>query len=214
MWDKKDELLLSMEGVLTLVQRRLVNAILNHIDDMTKRICEMDDIIKGQMQKYDDEIMRLDEITGIGQTSAETIIAEIGTDMSRFPTAAHLCSWAGLSPGNNESAKKRKGGKTTKGNKTLKSTLIQCAQSAVKNQDSFFHAQYQRLVVRRGANRAKVAVAHSMLIAIYHMLKNKVPFCDLGSDYYSKFNVQAKVNYYLTKLKELGAEVLPVPSSA
>ena len=100
-----------------------------------------------------------------------------------------------------------------KGNKTLKSTLIQCAQSAVKNQKSFFYAQYQRLVVRRGANKAKVAVAHSMLIAIYHMLKNKVPFTDLGSDYYSKFNVQSKVNYYLKRLLELGVTD-PIPTSA
>jgi len=213
MRDKRNDLLLAMEGVLTPVQRQLVMAILNHIDDMTRRIEEMDNIIKGQMLKYEEEIQRLDELTGIGKTSAEIILAEIGTDMSRFPTAAHICSWAGLSPGNNESAKKRKGGKTTKGNKTLKSTLIQCAQSAIKNHDSFFYAQYQRLVVRRGANRAKVAVAHSMLIAIYHMLKNNVPFHDLGSDYYSKFNAQSKVNYYIKKLNELGV-ALPVPAPA
>ena len=213
MRDKRNDLLLAMEGVLTPVQRQLVMAILNHIDDMTRRIEEMDNIIKGQMLKYEEEIQRLDELTGIGKTSAEIILAEIGTDMSRFPTAAHICSWAGLSPGNNESAKKRKGGKTTKGNKTLKSTLIQCAQSAIKNHDSFFYAQYQRLVVRRGANRAKVAVAHSMLIAIYHMLKNNVPFHNLGSDYYSKFNAQSKVNYYIKKLNELGV-ALPVPAPA
>jgi len=212
MREKTNVLLLAMEGVLTPVQRQLVRAILNHIDDMTRRIEDLDNIVKEQMQKYEDEIKRLDELSGIGQTSAQIILAEIGSDMSRFPTAGHLCSWAGLSPGNNESAKKRKGGKTTKGNKTLKSTLIQCAQSAVKNQNSFFYAQYQRLVVRRGANRAKVAVAHSMLIAIFHMLKNNVPFHDLGCDYYTKFNTQSKVNYYLSKLKELGTEVLPVPS--
>jgi transposase len=212
MLNKKYDILLAMEGFLSPVQRQLVRAILDHIDDMTERIGEMTDIIKGQMQKYEEEIDSLDEITGIGQTSAEIIIAEIGIDMSRFPTAAHLCSWAGLSPGNNESAGKRKSGRTTKGNKTLKSTLIQCAQSAVKNKDSFFYAQYQRLVVRRGSNRAKVAVAHSMLIAIYYMLKNKVPFQDLGSDYYLKFNAQHKVNYYLNKLTELGVEFLPAPS--
>lgn len=202
---KTNDLVLAMDGVLTTVQRQLVKAILNHIDDMSKRIEEMDDIIKGQMQKYEDEIARLDEISGIGRTSAEIIIAEIGTDMSRFPTAAHLASWAGLCPGNNESAKKRKSGKTTKGNKTLKSTLIQCAQSAANNKKSFFHAQYQRLVVRRGTKKAKVAVAHSMIIAIFNMLKNNVPFNDLGSDYYSKFNEQSKINYHIKKLKELGA---------
>ena len=148
-------------------------------------------------------------MSGIGKRSAEIILSEIGLDMSRFPTAAHLASWSGLCPGNNESAGKRKSGKTNKGNKYLKSTLIQCAKSAQKDKNSFFHAQYQRLVVRRGANRASVAVAHSMLIAIYHMLKDNVPFKDLGSDYYTKFNTEKKANYYLKKLQELGV-VIPV----
>jgi len=208
MTDKTNDILLAMDGILTLMQRQLVRAILNHIEDMTKRIAEMDDIVGGQMQKYEEQIARIDEIPGIGRHSAEVILAEIGLDMFRFPTASHLASWSGLCPGNNESAKKRKSGKTTKGNNYLKSTLIQCAQSAIKNTESFFYAQYQRLVVRRGANRAKVAVAHSMLIAIFQMLKNNTPFKDLGSDFYSKFNEQTKINYYMKKLKELGATVL------
>lgn len=89
---------------------------------------------------------------------------------------------------------------------TLKTTLIQCAKSAVKKADSFLAAQYQRLVVRRGANRATVAVAHTMLIAIYHMLKDNVPFIDLGAAYYNKFNTQSKINHFLKKLKQLGWE--------
>ena len=204
---KKNDLLFAMDGVLTPIQRDLVKTILDHIEDMTKRIKHLDDIVETRMKHYDDMIRFIDEIPGIGRRSAEIIIAEIGTDMSRFPTAAHLCSWAGLSPGNNKSANKQKSGKTTKGNKTLKSTLIQSAGSASKKQDSFFHAQYQRIVVRRGANRAKVAVAHSMLIAIYHILKNKTPFKDLGSDYYNKYNTEAKANYYFEKLKQLGVEI-------
>jgi len=208
---KANEILLAMAGVLTPVQRQLVKAILDHIEDMTRRISDLDNIVKGQMQKYEEEIERLDEMPGIGETSAEIILAEIGMDMSRFPTASHLCSWAGVSPGNNQSAKKQKSGKTTKGNKNLKSTLIQCAQSASKNKNSFFYAQYQRIVVRCGANKAKVAVAHSMLIAIYYIIKNKVTFSDLGSDYYTKFNTHSKVNYHISKLKELGI-VVPVSS--
>ena len=214
MLNKADEIILAMEGVFTPIQRQLVKAILDHIDDMTKRINDLSNIIKGHMQKYEDELKRLDEIYGIGPTSAEIIISEIGKDMSRFPTAGHLCSWAGISPGNNQSAKKNMSGRTTKGNKTLKSTLIQCAQSAIKKKESYFHAQYQKLVVRRGANRAKVAVAHSMLIAIYHMLKNGESFKDLGSDYYSKFNTQSKINYHIKKINELGAVVVPVPTVA
>ena len=198
------ELLIAMEGVMSPVQKKLTKAILDHIDDMTERIREMDNIVKGEMTKYEESIAELDKVPGIGERSAQTIIAEIGIDMSRFPTASHLASWAGLSPGNNESAGKRKSSKTCKGNKTLKSTLIQCAQAAVKKKDTFLRAQYDKLVVRRGANRAKVAVAHSMLISIWHMLKKKVPYIDLGRDYYNKFNTDKKISSYLRKLMELG----------
>ena len=206
----REELLRALEGCFSTIQKQLVKAILDHIDDMTKRIQDLDDIIDNQMKGYEDAINKLDEMPGIGKRSAEVIVAEIGIDMSRFPSAAHLASWAGLSPGNNESAGKRKSGKTTKGNKTLKSTLIQCAKAAQKNKDSFFHAQYQRMLVRRGANRATVAVPHSMLIAIYHVLNDNTHFEDLGSDYYTKFNTEAKARYYLKKLQELGVPV-PVP---
>ena len=210
MMDKKVDLLKAMDGVFSPIQKKLVRAILDHIDDMTKRIKDLDDIIDDQMKGNEDKIKKIDDMSGIGKRSAEVIISEIGTDMSRFPTAAHLASWAGLCPGNNESAGKRKSGKTNKGNKYLKSILIQCAKTAKKDKNSFFYAQYQRIVVRRGANRATVAVAHSMLIAIYHMLKDNVPFKDLGSDYYTKFNTESKARYYMKKLQELGA---PVPVS-
>jgi len=201
---KISELLIAMEGVMSPVHKKLVRAILDHIDDMTMRIKEMDDIVKGEMLKYEEAIAELDKIPGIAERSAQTIIAEIGTDMSRFPTASHLASWCGLSPGNNESAGKRKSSKTCKGNKTLKSALIQCAQAAVKKKETFFRAQYDKLVVRRGKNRAKVAVAHSMIISIWHMLKKNIPYVDLGCDYYNKFNTDKKISSYLKKLMELG----------
>lgn len=204
---KREQLLLAMDGVFTPTQKHLVKAILSHIDDMTIRVQELDDFINGQIERYEDAIDNIDDLPGVGRRSAEIIVAEMGIDMSRFPTAAHLASWVGLCPGNNESAGKRKSGKTTKGNKYLKSTLIQCAKSAKQVKDSFFYAQYQRLVVRRGANRATVAVAHSMLIAIYNMLKNNVPFNDLGSNYYTTFNTQSKARYYMKKLQELGMSV-------
>jgi transposase len=207
MQSKKSELLQAMEGVFSSIQKQLVKAILDHIDDMTKRIKDLDDIIDNQMKGYEDAIKMLDELPGIGKRSAEVIVAEIGIDMNRFPSAGHISSWSGLCPGNNESAGKRKSGKTNKGNKNFKSTLIQCAKAAQKNKESFFYAQYQRLVVRRGANRATVAVAHSMLIAIYHMLKDNIPFKDLGSDYYTKFNTESKAKYYMKKLQELGMSV-------
>jgi len=210
MLKKKDVLLKAMDGVMSATQKHLVKAILSHIDDMTRRIDDMSDFINQKMQDYTDEIKRLEEVPGIGKITAETILAEIGVDMNRFPTAMHLSSWAGLCPGNNQSAGKRKSGRTNHGNKNLKSMLIQAAKSAVKNKNSFFYAQYQRLVVRRGYNRATVAIAHSMIIAIYHMLKNNTVFKDLGVDYYTQFNKEQKARYYLSKLHELG---VPLPVS-
>ena len=201
---KKEELLLAMDGVLTKTQRRLIGAITDHIDDMTRRIGDMDEIVKEEMKKYEEAIAAIDEIPGIGLLSAQSILAEIGIDMSRFPTASHLASWAGLSPGNNESAGKRKSGRTCKGNAMLKTTLVQCAKQASRNSKSFFKAQYDRLVVRRGANRATVAVAHSIIIAIYHILKYNEPFKDLGVDYYQQFNTEKKISSYLRKLSDLG----------
>lgn len=127
--------------------------------------------------------------------------------MSRFPSDRHISKWAGLCPGNNESAGKRKSGKTAKGNNVLRTTLINCAHSAVKVKGSFFSAQFARISAHRGAKRAYVAVAHSMLIAIYHMLSTGEIFKDLGCNYYNQFNKERKANNMLKKLKALGYEV-------
>ena len=127
--------------------------------------------------------------------------------MSRFPTEGHISSWSGVCPGNNESAGKRRNGKTRKGNKILKSTLVECAQSAVQHKNSFLYAQYQRISMRRGKKRALLAVAHTMLIAIYYMIKEDKEYVDLGADFYNKFNKEKKANAYIKKLKELGYDV-------
>ena len=126
--------------------------------------------------------------------------------MGRFPTDAHISSWPGLCPGNNESAKKRHSGKTRTGNKLLRSTLVVCAHAAVKNKASCFSAQHQRICAHRGGKRAIVAVAHSMLVAICHILKDGTSFRDLGAGYYNQFNRARKINSYLKKLRELGWE--------
>jgi len=200
----------AMDGVLSKTQRRLIAAVLDHIDDMTKRIADIDDIIRGEMDKYDEAIRRLAKIPGVGISSAQTILAEIGLDMDRFPTAGQLAVWAGVCPGNNISAGKSKSGKIRKGNQTLRSVLVQCAQSATLTKNTFFRAQYDRLVVRRGKNRAKVAVAHSIIIAIWHMLKHDTDYYELGRNYYNSFNPEKKINMYLKKLAELGW-VPPIP---
>lgn len=201
---KREELLHCCDGFMTELQKKLIRAILDHMDDMTRRIADIDEIVNEQMKDYESAIEKLIEIPGIARRSAEVILAEIGLDMSRFPTANHLAAWAGISPGNYETSKKQGRGGTRKGNVTLKTTLIQCAKTAKGTHGSFFKAQFDRLCVRRGKNRAVVAVAHSMLIAIYHMLKDDVPFNDLGEDYYNHFNTEKKINYYLKKLISLG----------
>lgn len=202
--EKRNDILKYCDGYLSFLQRKLVRAIIDHIDDMTRRIADVDDIINGQMRDYEEAIAKLEEIPGIAKRSAQVILAEIGLDMSRFPTAGHLAAWAGLAPGNNESAGKRKSGRTRKGNITLKTTLIQSAKTAKAKKGSFFKAQFDRLAVKRGKNRAVVAVAHSMMIAIYNMLAFDVPFHDLGEDYYNQFNTEKKINHYLKKLQNLG----------
>lgn len=158
-------------------------------------------------QEDKDAAQAIREIPRIADNSAQVIISVIGSDMSRFPSDKHLSKWAGLCPGNNESASKKKSGKTTKGNKMLRTTLVNCAHSAVKVKNSYFYALFARISAHRGKKRAYVAVAHSMLIAIYHVLHDGVSFKDLGADYYNQFNRERKANGMLKKLKALGYEV-------
>lgn len=194
-----------MEGVLSPLQCRMMRELLKHIDEIDEHIANLDDEIDNNMNKEQkDAVNSLDTIPGIAKDCAKAIVSVVGTCLDRFPTAAHLCSWAGICPGNNESAGKRKAGRTRKGNNLLKSTLVICAHSAVRVKSSYFYAQFQRISTHRGKKRAYVAVAHSMLTAVYYMLKNKEHFKDLGSDYYSKFNPERKIKGLLKKLAELG----------
>jgi len=195
-----------MTGIVSQLHRELFGEVLRVIEEQTRQIERIEEMVKAHTtEAYDIAASALGAIPGIGRISAEQIIAEIGVDMTRFPSANHLCSWAGLSPGDNESAGKRKSGKTRKGNRTLKKTLVQCATSAVKNKDTFFYAQYQRLVVRKGGKKAVVAVAHSMLIAIYYVMLG-CEYKDLGADYYTQFNKEKKIQSHLKQLKKLGWE--------
>ena len=212
MHSSAEEILNSLDGIVSELQKKLLRSVLDHIDDMTRRIKDVDKIIKDYIKDYEDAINAVDEIPGVGKIGAQTILAEIGKDMSRFPTAAHLCKWAGVAPGNNQSAGKSRGGRTTKGNIALKTTLIQCAHGASKHKGTFFYAQFQRIKIRRNSKIAAMAVAHSILIAIYHMLKYNQPYCDLGADFYNKFNREKKINSYLKKLSELGVDITAVPA--
>ena len=199
-----EEIFASIEGYITPTQRKFLAHVMNIIKEQTRLIEITDEMIKASFSDEQKKaVAALDAIPGIGTVSAEPIVAETGTDMSCFRNQHAFSNWIGVAPGNNESAGKRKSGKTTHGNKTLKSTLSQCAKSAVKNKKSFFSAQYARLVTHRGKNRATMAVAHSMAIAIYFVLSG-YDFKDLGSDYYNQFNREKKVNSHLKQLGKLG----------
>jgi transposase len=199
-----DELFLSLEGSFTLSQREFFAHVMAIIREQTVQIEKTDAMIQRCLSNnYKAAVEALDAIPGIGRVSAEQILAETGVDMNHFRNQHTLSKWAGVCPGNNESAGKRKSGRTPPGNKTLKSTLTQCAKSAKNNKRSFFCAQYNRLVSHRGKNRATMAVAHSMLIAIYFVLSGH-QFKDLGADYYTQFNRERKINSHLKQLSKLG----------
>ena len=203
----KEQIIDDLNGVMSPLQRKMMRTLLKHLDELNIHIKELDDDIDSLMKPEEKQACAaIQEVTGIGSTSAQAVISVIGTDMGRFPDDAHIASWAGLCPGDNESAKKRKSGKTRKGNALLRETLVNCAHVAVKNKKSYFYAKFMRISAHRGKKRAYVAVAHSMLIAIYHILKDGVVFKDLGADYYNQFNKERKIKAYLKKLKALGWE--------
>lgn len=201
----KELIIQDLNGFVSPVQRKVMRILLNHLDELNLHIQELDEDINSFMN-HDEKnaTTAIENVTGIGEKSAQAIISVIGTDMGRFPSDAHLASWAGLCPGNHESAGKRKSGKTRKGNALLRTTLVVCAHAAVKNKESYFYAQFMRISTHRGKKRAYVAVAHSMLIAIYHILRDGVVFKDLGANYFNQFNKERKINGLLKKLKSLG----------
>lgn len=203
----KEQIIDDLNGVMSPLQRKMMRTLLKHLDELNSHIHELDDDIDSFMKPEEKQASAaIQDVTGIGNTSAQAVVSVIGTDMGRFPDDAHIASWAGLCPGDNESAGKRKSGKTRKGNALLRETLINCAHAAVKNKKSYFYTQFMRISAHRGKKRAYVAVAHSMLVAIYHILKDGVVFKDLGADYYNQFNKERKIKAYLKKLKALGWE--------
>jgi len=150
---------------------------------------------------------QLDAIPGLNPRVIISVLAEIGTNMAQFPTPGHLASWAGLCPGNNESAGKRKSGKTTKGSPWLRRALTEAAWAASRSKKTYFGAQYARIARRRGKKRAIIAVAHSLLITIYHLLKYRRTYQDLGPDFFDRLNHQRLTNYLVKRLESLGHTV-------
>ena len=204
---KTDELKRALDGLVKPHQRMMLKAMLGHIEQLSALIAELDAEIEGRMAQDVELVEAFDEITGVGKTSAQTIIAEIGTDMSMFPSANHLASWACMSPGNNESAGKKKSGKTVKSNSTLKKTLVQCGRAAANSKDTYLNSQYRRIAARRGGKRAAVAVGHSILVICYHMIKDGTRYRDLGADYFQRRNEEDTVKKSVKRLEKLGYTV-------
>jgi transposase len=167
----------------------------------------MDEEVEAGQATFRSLIWLLCTIPGVSTLSATTILAEIGRDMSRFPSAGHLVAWAGLCPGHNESAGKRKSSRLRKGAPWLKTMLVQCAWAASRKNDSYYKAQFNRLRSKRGPKKAICAVAASMLTAIYHMLKDGTFHQDLGADHFDRRSTEVKAKRLVAQLTKLGFQV-------
>src|SRR5262249_2453554 len=197
------ELEAALRGRGTDHHRFLLRLLLQHIDAIDAAIAQIDQEVDANVEPFRTAIKILSTIPGISQLSAEVIVAEIGLDMSRFPSEGHLISWAGLCPRNDESAGKHRSNRMRKGAPWLKTALIQCAWAAVRTKGSYLQAQFQRLRSRRGAKKAIGAVAASILTAAYHMLKNGTLYEDLGADHFDNRAKAKQVHRLVGRLQNL-----------
>ena len=209
---KLPQLRLALEGQVHEHHRFLLALLLDQLDYLSAAVDKLSQRI-GEISSpsFRAAVELLTTADGIQQRTAETILAEIGTDVTPFPTHKHLCSWAGACPGNNESAGKRKSGKTPKGNRWVRGALGEAAWAASHKKDTYLAAQFRRLVPRRGKKRAIVAVGHSLLVAIYYMLKRQTAYTDLGAAHFERLDPERHIRYHLTKLEALGRHLKLVP---
>ena len=201
----------ALTGRLGEHQRFLLARQLAHIDFLDEAVEQVSAEVAERVRPLQDALERLDTIPGIGRWTAEVILAEIGADMARFPTAGHLASWAGMCPGNNESAGKRKSGRTRKGSPWLRSALTEAAQAASRKRDGYLAAQYHRLATRRGKKRAVVAVGHTILEIVHHRLAGGTTYRDLGGHYFDERDRQAVERRLVGRLESLGYKVTLEP---
>jgi len=207
MREKREQLTKAMEGRVQAHHRFVLTELLCQIDSIEETITRFDQEIEAYCSPFEEVVELLDTIPGVGREAAEIIVSEIGNDVSRFPTADHLAAWAGVSPGNNESAGKRRSGRTRKGNQALRTVLNQAAHAAAHTKNTYLSAQYHRLAGRRGAKKAIVAVEHSILVIAYHLIERKEPYKELGGDYFDKRNVEATAKRLTKRLERLGYQV-------
>lgn len=180
---KGKELERALRGVVGRHQRFILAEQLRHIEELDNRVLRLDEEIAQRLHPFGEQLAALETIPGVGRRVAQSLVVEIGVDMSRFPTAKHLASWAKLCPGNNESAGKRRSGRTGRGNNWLKTSVTEAAWAAARSKNNFLRSQFNHWARRLGAKRAIVAMAHSILTIVYHILKDGQPYHDLGSDF-------------------------------
>jgi transposase len=197
----------ALNGRVREHHRFMLSEQLSHIDYLDEAIERLNTEIGERLRSFEPEIQLLDTIPGINRQTAQELIAEIGADMSRFPDGHHLASWAGMCPGHNESGGKRKSGKTRKGDRWLRSTLIEAAHGAAHTKDTYLASQDHRLVSRRGKKRALVAVGHSLLVISHYVLKRRQAYFDLGSNYFDELHRQRMERNLVKRLENLGYRV-------
>jgi transposase len=205
--DKLPELEQALNGLVGPHQRMILKCQLRHLAFLDGEITRLDKEVAKRMRPFDKAIEQVDGIPGIDVRTAQDILGEIGDNMDQFPSAQHLASWAGVSPGNNESAGKRKSGHSRKGNRWLCSALVLAVHGAQRCKETYLKAQYHRIAPRRGRKRAVLAVAHSILVTIYHMLKKNVSYKDLGMDYFDKRDQQTTIRRAVQRIERHGYKV-------
>lgn len=208
---KRQQLAEALEGRFTSHHAFLLTEHLSHVDYLTARIERVTAEIEHCTASQNVEIELLDTIPGVSQRTATVLIAEIGANMDRFPSARHLVSWAGMCPGNNESAGKRYSGKTRKGNRWLRQALMEAAHGAARTKNTYLAAQYRRLASRRGKKRALVAIGHSILTIVYYILKRQEPYRELGGNYFDERDRKAVERRLVARLQHLGNHVTLEP---
>src|SRR5579875_657694 len=209
-----EQLAAALEGRMGEHQRTLLGLQLQHVTQLDEAIERVSAEIEERLRPFEDQLHRLDTIPGVSQRGAQEIIAAIGVDMSRFPSDRHLASWAKLCPGSNQSAGKRGSAATGKGNPYLRETLVEVGWAAGRTKHTYLAAQFHRLKARRGAKRAVVAVAHSILVIAYHLLQEDgTIYTDLGPTYFDERSKEATTRRTVKRLERLGYKVTLEPAA-